>query len=212
MYVPPDFEEANIETIHNLIKSFPLATIIAQLNDDILVNHLPVLLSSDKCSLIGHVALENEFHKAKLQNENVLAIFHGQDSYISPNWYPSKQQHHKHVPTWNYQVVHIRGKIHFSYDIKAKMACVGQLTKSFETQENEDRAWRMADAPRDYLNNQLENIVAFEIDINKILAKSKLSQNRATEDFENVIQKLDDKGKAYMTEEMIKLSSKNLKE
>ena len=78
-----------------------------------------------KRSLIGHIAKANEMHKIVPQSSDVLAIFHAEDAYISPNWYQSKATHHKVVPTWNYQVVHFHGKIEFTNDVKFLRSVVG---------------------------------------------------------------------------------------
>ena len=96
----------------------------------------------------------------------------------------------KKVPTWNYQVVHVYGEIQFYTDEKTKLAILGRLTQHHENQVNGDRAWKMSDAPKDYLKEMLNHLVAFEIKISKVIAKSKLSQNRERRDFEQVIKEL----------------------
>ena len=120
----------------------------------------------------------------------MLAIFHGPDAYVSPNSYPTKAEHHRHVPTWNYQVVHVHGMIRFQHDTHAKRAAVGLLTSHLERQRNGAGAWRMADAPADYMAAMLDAIVAFRIDPQQIVAKSKLSQNRSATDHRGAVDAL----------------------
>jgi transcriptional regulator len=122
-------------------------------------------------------------HKLVADGQDVLVIFRGDDAYVSPNFYPSKPEHHRHVPTWNYQVVHVYGQITFQHDEQTKRAAVGLLTRTHERRLNGQSAWRMADAPGDYMQQMLSNIVAFRIAVHRTLAKSKLSQNREERDY-----------------------------
>ena len=132
----------------------------------------------------------------------VLAIFRGQDAYVSPNLYPTKPENHRHVPTWNYQVVHIAGHISIQHDDKSKRAIVGRLTRDHEARMNGDAAWRMADAPRDYIDGMLAAIVAFRIEITGIAAKAKLSQNRAAVDHAGVVDSVAARGLDNMAARM----------
>lgn len=193
MYLPPHFEETDSAAVAELLRRYPLAAIVAQSEQGLFANHIP-LFRSDENTLIGHVALANDMHRLLCDGQEVLAIFRGEDAYVSPNWYPSKQEHHRHVPTWNYQVTHIEGAIRFSHDEKAKRAVVGRLTKAHEERVNGAEAWRMADAPTDYMAEMLDNIVALTISIRRVLAKSKLSQNREPRDHANVARELASRG------------------
>lgn len=132
----------------------------------------------------------------------LLAIFGGEDSYVSPNWYPGKAAHHKVVPTWNYRVVHLHGRITFGHDEKSKRAIVGRLTTRFEREMNGNAAWKMADAPADFMTEQLQAIVGMRIEIDRVEAKSKLSQNRAPEDFDAVTDRLDQLGRDDLARRM----------
>ena len=141
-------------------------------------------------------------HRLIAPNQEVLAVFRRDDAYISPNFYPTKQEHHRHVPTWNYEVVHVTGTISFQYDDHARRAAVGLLTRLHERRLNGDQAWRMADAPADYLEQMLAGIVAFRIAPSRILAKSKLSQNREARDYRGAIEGLKASGHATMAGRM----------
>jgi transcriptional regulator len=203
MYVPTHFHETQPSEIAAIIESAPLACIVAQTAQGLVANHVPLLAAPDN-SLIGHVALANEMHHLITDGQEVLAIFRGDDAYISPNFYPTKAEHHRHVPTWNYQVVHVHGKIRFLHDRQAKHAAVGLLTRIHERRVNGAAAWRMADAPQDYMAQMLDGIVALKIDIDSVLAKSKLSQNRADVDYRGAISGLRATGQEAMAKQMAK--------
>ncbi len=193
MYIPAHFHEIDPSEITAVIDAAPLACIVAHTTDGLIANHIPLLVAPNG-TLIGHVALANDMHRVLLDGQDVLVIFKGDDAYVSPNFYPSKPEHHRHVPTWNYQVVHIHGTITFQHDMHTKRAAVGLLTRLHERRLNGDAAWRMADAPADYMDQMLGNIVAFRIAANRTLAKSKLSQNRDERDFHGAVAGLRDTG------------------
>jgi transcriptional regulator len=182
MYIPPHFQEIDAGEIRAVIETAPLACIVAQTTEGLVANHIPMLSGPDG-ALIGHVALANDIHRLVADGQEVLAIFRAADAYVSPNFYPTKPEHHRHVPTWNYQVVHAYGTIAFRHDEQAKRAAVGLLTRTHERRLNGGAAWRMADAPADYMAQMLAAIVAFRIDVTRVLAKSKLSQNREERDY-----------------------------
>ena len=200
MYVPKPFEETDQGAIGDLLLANPLAMLVAQAEDGLVANHIPLLMVKDK--LIGHVAKANDLHEVLSDGAPVLAIFQGEDAYISPNWYPSKAEHHRHVPTWNYEVVHIHGQISFSHDENTKRAVVGRLTQVMERATNGSDGWRMADAPADYMAQMLEGIVAFEITDLTILGKSKRSQNREPRDHDNVADEMEVRGESGLAERM----------
>jgi len=201
MYVPPHFQEISPDEIAAVIQAAPLACIVAQTDDGLIANHIPLLAAPDG-TLIGHVALANDMHRLIPDGQEVLAIFRGEDAYVSPNFYPSKPEHHRHVPTWNYQVVHVYGGITFQHDEHAKRAAVGLLTRNHERRLNGPEAWRMADAPADYLQQMLGGIVAFRIAVRRTLAKSKLSQNREARDYLGAIAGLQASGHEALAERM----------
>lgn len=193
MYLPEHFVEADPAAVAELITKHPLAAIVAQTSEGLVANHIPVMRDGE-AALIGHIALANDMHRVIPEDTPVLAIFRAQDTYISPNLYPSKAVHHRHVPTWNYQVVHVAGQISFQHDTKTKRAVVGRLTRDHEARVNGDAAWRMADAPRDYMEAMLDGIVAFRIAITGVIAKAKISQNRTAEDHAEVVRDVESRG------------------
>jgi len=201
MYIPPHFQEINQDEIRAIIETAPLTCVVAQTAEGLIANHVP-LLSGPDGTLIGHVALANDMHRLIADGQEVLAIFRGDDAYISPNLYPSKSEHHRHVPTWNYQVVHIYGDITFQHDEHTKRAAVGLLTRIHERRLNGKNAWRMADAPTDFMQQMLGNIVAFRLNVRRVLAKSKLSQNREERDYVGAISGLRASGNDDLAQRM----------
>lgn len=204
MYIPPHFEETCAGAVAAILEDAPLACVIAQTEMGLIANHLP-LLRTPKGDLVGHVALANDMHRLIADGQEVLAVFRRHDAYVSPNFYPTKQEHHRHVPTWNYEVVHVYGTITFQHDEHAKRAAVGLLTRNHERRLNGENAWRMADAPTDYMDRMLGGIVAFRMTVTKVLAKSKLSQNRETRDYLGAVEGLVTSGHPEMAARMASL-------
>ena len=202
MYMPDRFKEVDVAEIAAIIAEAPLACVVANTPEGLIANHVPLVI--DKAGdLIGHIALANDMHRVVKDGQDVIVIFRGVDGYISPNSYPSKQEHHRHVPTWNYQVVHMHGAISFLHDERSKRAAVGLLTRERERRVNGDQAWRMADAPADYILDELGQIVAFRISVTRTIAKSKLSQNRDQRDFDGAIEGLKSHGNRALAERMV---------
>lgn len=201
MYIPPHFAEVSHEEITSIIETAPLACLVAQTVEGLIANHLPVVIAKEN-ELIGHMALANDMHRLVAEGQDVLVIFRSDDAYISANYYPTKQEHHRHVPTWNYQVVHIYGTISFQHDEKAKRAAVGLLTRHHEQRVNGPNGWRMSDAPADYMEKRLQDIVAFRIAPKRTLAKSKLSQNREEVDYRGALSALETTGHRRMADKM----------
>ena len=112
------------------------------------------------------------------------------------------------MPTWNYQVVHLHGRVQFDHGDKAKRAAVGQLTKQQERRHNGDQEWKMSDAPQDYMTAMLDNIVALSFSIARYEAKNKISQNREAVDFDAVQEAMTASGKTYLAKAMTKVQKK----
>ncbi|MDM1285015.1 FMN-binding negative transcriptional regulator [Acinetobacter indicus] len=204
MYIPNDFQEVRPEEITSLIKNYPLACIIANTAKGLIATHVPLIMRSDNV-LVGHIAIINDMKTLVSDAQEVLCIFKGEDSYISANYYPSKFEDHRKVPTWNYQVVHVYGNINYFSDTKSKLAAIGILTKISEKEANGDSGWKMSDAPKEYLMDQLNDLIVFEINISKVQAQSKLSQNREKRDFDSVIKNLQERGKNEIAESMLRI-------
>ena len=119
MYLPAHFAETDAAEVAALMAAFPLACLVAETPEGLVANHLPLLVGPDG-ALISHVALANDLHRLVAEGQEVMAVFRGEEAYVSPNLYPSKAVHHRHVPTWNYQAVHVHGPIAFRHDEKSK--------------------------------------------------------------------------------------------
>lgn len=183
VYLPAHFEESRTEVLHRLIADHPLGAIVTLGPDGLAANHIPFLLDADagpRGTLIGHVARKNDLWRARDSQVEALVIFQGASSYISPNWYATKLATHEVVPTYNYVVVHAHGPLLVHEDPKWLRGVVGKLTKSMEA--SQERPWKMADAPADFTNAQLGQIVGIEIPISRLIGKWKTSQNRPVED------------------------------
>jgi transcriptional regulator len=171
MYMPKSFVETRPEALHGLIRDYPFATVVAGAADGVVANHLP--LEWVDGALHGHVARGNEL--AKTDGADVLAIFQGPQGYVSPNWYPTKAETHREVPTWNYAVAHVRGRLKVVEDAAWLRTLLQRLTDHHEAAE--PQPWRVADAPDDHVETLLRGIVGIEIGIERIEGKFKLSQN-----------------------------------
>ena len=204
MYLPPHFEEVDKDVIADLIGQFPLATIVCQKDGEFIANHIP-LLCNETNSYLGHVAKANPLHTVFPNGMSAIAIFNAENSYISPNWYPTKQKTHRQVPTWNYQVVHLKGQIIFNNSKKAKLLAVGKLTKMYEKIYSSKKEWKMSDAPKDFMEQMLQNIVAFDFHVESVTAKSKVSQNKGKEDYDSVSNMMREQGNNFLTNAMIRI-------
>jgi transcriptional regulator len=182
MHAPTQFTETDAAILHQFMREHPFATIICQAANGMDGHHIPVLLGEDGV-LRGHVSRANSVWK-DIVDPNVLAIFQGENSYISPSFYISKQIDGKAVPTWNYSAVHAHGTITFIHDKDWLWETLNALS-DFHEQDFEN-PWKIADAPREYIDRMLGAIVGFEIKITALEGQFKLSQNKAEADRKGV--------------------------
>jgi transcriptional regulator len=181
MYVPKHFAETRADILHGLIRDCPFASVVVQTAGGLAANHLPFELVGS--ALHGHVARGNEL--AGLDGAEVLAIFRGPDGYVSPNWYPTKQETHREVPTWNYAVVHVHGRLKVIENATWLRTLLERLADRHEAAE--PQPWRITDAPDDHIEKSLRAIVGIEIAIERIEGKFKLSQNHPERNRRGVI-------------------------
>ena len=180
MYVPKHFEEPRVDVLHELIRARPLSTLVTLASGGLEANHIPLHLSAEPGplgTLRGHVARSNPFWNDMAGNNQVLAIFHGPDAYITPSWYPTKAETGKVVPTWNYAVAHAYGTLRVVDDPVWLREHLETLTARSEAAFPEP--WRVSDAPRDFTQKLIGAIVGIEIGITRLLGKWKLSQNQS---------------------------------
>ena len=186
MYLPRHFEQNDPAALRSLMAAHPLATWVCVVDGEPVINHLPLHLDPTRGphgTLIGHVARANPIWKSAPTSS--VVVFNGPQAYVTPNWYPSKPEHGKVVPTWNYAVVHAHGLPRFIHEPDALHALVSRLTDHHEA--TQARPWSVNDAPADYTAAMLRAIVGLEIAITHIQGKFKLSQNRTDPDRDGVL-------------------------
>jgi len=202
MYLPSHFAETRLDVLHQLMRSHPLATLVTLTAGGLVANHIPLHLQEPAPGaapdhpgvLFGHVARANPLWHELLGDVEVLAVFQGPQHYISPGWYPTKREHGKAVPTWNYCCVHAHGRLQVHEDAPWLRAQVGALTTQHEARQA--HPWAVEDAPVDYVQTMLRNIVGIEIAITRIEGKWKASQNQPAPNRAGVIAGLHDLGGA----------------
>ena len=184
MYLPTAFEEQRPEALHALMQAHPLGILVTHGPDGLDANHIPFELDTavgPHGLLRAHVARANPVWQQAADTE-VLVVFRAADGYISPNWYPSKPEHHRHVPTWNYAVVHAHGVLRVRDDERFLRGLVARLTREHEARSQQQEPWKMGDAPTDYIDGLLKAIVGLEIEVSRLVGKYKLGQNREERD------------------------------
>jgi transcriptional regulator len=192
MYIPAHFA-ADDETVRDLLANHGAADLVTVTEDGMLVTMLPFAYlpeAGEHGALYGHVARNNDQWRKPALGES-LVIVRGPDAYISPSWYPTKREHGRHVPTWNYVTAHVYGELVVHDDPAWVEGVVRRLTVKHETAKALSAGggpmWSVDDAPREFIEGQLRAIVGLELVITRIEAKAKLSQNRQPEDVEGVI-------------------------
>jgi transcriptional regulator len=187
MYTPSAFAEQDLVQLHQQILSTRLATLVTYGKQGLQASHLPLLLSPGQGpngTLYGHLARANPQWQELEAGAEVLVIFAGADAYVSPSFYPSKAEHGKVVPTWNYVAVHAYGSAEVFNDPQRLRDLVSALTDRHEA--GRAKPWRVDDAPTHYIDGMLKAIVGFALPIQRLEGKRKLSQNRSTADIAGV--------------------------
>jgi transcriptional regulator len=195
MYIPAHFAMTNPQALHRVIREHPLGALVTAGPDGLDANHIPFEFDPAHGPLgllTAHVARANPVWQQCQGGADVLVIFRGNESYISPNWYPSKHETHRQVPTWNYEVVHVHGRLTVMDEERFVRGVVARLTREHEA--SEPRPWKMGDSPPDYIDSMLRNIVGIEVAITRMEGKAKLSQNREERDRLNAADTLRAKG------------------
>ena len=181
MYTPKYSEETRAEVLDALVRTYPFATVVANSANGLIANHLPFELVNGV--LHGHVARGNEL--VQMDGVEVLLVFRGPDGYISPNWYPTKHETGREVPTWNYAVLHVHGRLRVIDDAAWLKILLERLTDHHEA--DQPQPWKMSDAPEDHIETSLRAIVGLEVTIDRVEGKFKLSQNHPARNRTGVI-------------------------
>lgn len=192
MYLPRHFAEERVEVLAAFIREHPLATLVTSDGTEMVASHLPMLWDPDPApygTLTGHVARPNP--QARVSGD-ALAVFLGPEAYVSPSWYPSKREHGRAVPTWNYVAVHAYGAIEIVDDPAWLLAFVTRLTAEHERALPEP--WHPGDAPESFIARMLKGIAGIRIPVRRLEGKWKLGQNRPDADQVGAVAGLEARG------------------
>ena len=202
MYNPSHFHIDELPQLHALMRAHPLGALVTHGADGLDANHLPFHLdpaTGPHGTLLAHVARANPLWQQAQAGEArgglaVLAIFQGAQAYISPNWYASKAETHRAVPTWNYAIVHAHATLRAVDDAAWLRTLLTDLTATHEAAQ--PQPWQLSDAPTDYLDRMLAAVVGIELDISQLSGKWKTSQNQAATNRASVVAGLRQQGSA----------------
>jgi transcriptional regulator len=200
MYHVPSFNESDTIILRELVRDFPLATIVNHDTDGGLnANHIPLIWCDDGSEhgvLRGHVARANPLCHDHANGSAVLAIFQGTSGYISPSWYATKAETHKVVPTYNYTALHCHGTLAIKDDTDWLLTLLNDLTDKHE--QSFKTAWSVSDAPAEYIQQMMKVIIGIEISIHSLQGKWKVSQNQPQRNQASVLKSLTELGQHDM--------------
>ena len=184
MYIPKLYREEDRSKILEFLRQNEFATLVTFDGEKPVASHLlvEVIEDGERTLINGHMSRANELWKTFERNPEVLLIFQGLYTYVSPTWY-----NHVNVPTWNYQSVHIYGKPRIISDHDELYELLSKLVKRHEG----DSGYRMESLPQDFVEKEMKGVVAFQVEATRIEANFKLSQNRNDEDYQNIIVQLE---------------------
>ncbi len=191
MFTPPAFQQDKLPVLYDHIEAHGFGTLVTLGRDGLMASHIPMLIDREGAPygrLRGHFSRANSQRRDINPEVPALAIFQGPNAYVSPNWYPSKHQGGKVVPTWNYSAVHASGTLNIIEEPDALQRIVDDLSRKYEQQF--PQPWRISDAPEEYIRSQLKGIVGFEMTITALEGNWKMSQNRSEDDRRGVVEGL----------------------
>ena len=196
MYIPKHFQPSD-KAAQEFLSQIESGHLVSNTEKGLVSTLLPLIYDQETNSLLGHVAKLN-IQASLPTNQEALVISMLNETYISPNWYASKEEHHKVVPTWDYMLVHAYGQLVIHNDPDWILNQVTRLTNHFEA--NQPKPWNVDQAPTDYVDGQIRAIVGIELKINRIEASFKMSQNKSKADLDGVIAGLQKAGKVSISE------------
>lgn len=202
MYTPPSFKEENPDVLFKLIEQYNFGILFSQHKNEPEATHLPFLVDRTKSkygTLIAHFARANKHWRNLDQSKEVLVVFQGPHTYISPSWYKNRDT----VPTWNYATVHVYGKPRVIHELDDLRQMVTHLTHFHESQVESD--WSLKESGKNF-ENDLKAITGLEIEILRMEGKFKFNQNKREEDQIGVINNLENSGET----EVSKIMKENL--
>lgn len=183
MYLPAHFAETRPEELQRIIREHPLGMLVTHGSHGLDADHIPFEYDPGEDGLgmlSAHVARANPVWQRCPSGTPVMVVFRGAQAYVSPNWYPSKHDTHRQVPTWNYEVVHAHGTLTVHDDERFVRRIVARLTRRHEAAE--PKPWKMGDSAPEFIDGMLRNIVGIEIAVASLVGKRKLSQNKEARD------------------------------
>lgn len=183
VYVPAKFKVAD-DDAWRIVADAGAATLVIATPDGLLSAFAPVVVSEDRRALYAHLARANPWWRAVTPEMEVLAIFVAASAYVSPSNYPSREENPHVVPTWNYAMAQVHGRVRLHDDAQWTLSQVRAMTEQFERDRNP--SWRVDDMDAAFRSSQVAAIVGVEIEVVTIEAKAKLSQNRPEVDRQNV--------------------------
>ena len=199
MYVPAHFSLTDPVELHRIIRQHPLGMLVTHGEGGLDACHVPFEFdpaAGALGTLCAHVARANPVWQGASSGVPVMVVFRGAQAYVSPNWYPSKHEAHRQVPTWNYEAVHAHGTLVVRDDERYVRGVVARLTRRHEA--NEPQPWKMGDAPADYLDEMVKRIVGIEVAITSLVGVSKMSQNKQARDREGVAANFEARGQVEL--------------
>lgn len=191
MYVPPLFAMGEEDELTAFCQAFPFAALVTSGADGLFATHLPVVLKRGepgRIAFFGHLARANPHWQRAVEGSEALLIFSGPQAYVTPSWYATKKETAKVVPTWNYAVVHARGKVTWPTDAAFLRENLADLTDRHEAKF--EHRWSLSDAPDDFVAMQMRAIVGMRFEVSALEGKVKMSQNRPAADVDGVVEGL----------------------
>ncbi len=190
MYIPKYYRLTDQEEITGLLTSSPFGTLVAVDGGAPIAVHMPFEWSveGERVMLEGHVSRGNRIWRAAPDNAEVLVIFQGPHAYVSSSWYENPN-----VPTWNYVAAHLYGSCRVLTDPELRVA-MRRLLNRYEEGRPEGRTWEALGD--EFLDREMRGIVGLRIEVSRIEAAKKMSQNRNAADFAHIIDKLEASGRA----------------
>jgi len=187
MWTPPAYAEHDPDVIAAMIEAARLGVLVTHGPEGLQATHLPFLFEREPMRLVGHIARSNP-HPRLAGDGEALVILAGPEAYVSPSWYPSKAVDGRQVPTWNYEAVHLYGRLKWFDERERLFEIVDCLSRRHESAFA--HPWKIADAPADYVEKLLSGIVGLTLTVTRVEAKRKLGQNKPESDRLGVIEGL----------------------
>jgi len=201
MYLPPQFKEEDVPTLHEAIRQARVASFVTLGASGIVASHIPMLVDPAPGpfgTLRGHIARANPQWRDVVAGSEALAIFLGPNAYVTPSYYATKRETGKVVPTWNYVAIHAYGTAEFIDDPEWLRTLVTELTRTHEA--GRAAPWAVSDAPPDFVAGMLRSIVGIKLPIARLEGKWKMSQNRPAVDRPGIVAGLAEDGEAAVSE------------